>query len=827
LNKSAAVIILILCSSLLFASPDLFEMAKFFEFDAKLAITDDFGRYTSTRKGRPSVRFITKGDAGISSVLVIAEEDIYGLCSERIDRYIQDIEQYGGYSAILYTVSRSVAPEDIKTIISGHYYNDEITGVVLFGDVSTAWYEIADDFKSFGYALFPIDLYYMDMDGVWIDSDSNGIYDINEGNVEPEIWIGRIHTGTMHLLGSEEYLLNLYLDRNHQYWTGQIPLNDRIGLTYTDRDWSGGYDMKHDIILLCGVENHESYEWDDGYFSKPDYLTRIGNNAYGMIQFACHSGWDSHHMTDQPIIYCPEIFNVPPDALAYNLFCCSGCRWTAPSENDYGYLGGAYVFNADDSDTLFAVGSTKTGSMLGFSKYYWPLGEGKSNGEAFKEWWIDLVGPEHDDGEKSWFYGMTIVGDPLVRLNSQSNTHFSSGDGTQENPYLVETPNQLYFMRYYPGNSFRQNSHIDMNIPFFTEGDGWWPIGEMYNPFIGNYDGNNYHIQNLVINRPGTAFNGFFGYVENSNLKNIVIKNASIDGRMATAGITGAAENSNLQDCYVYDSNITGTMWVGGIAGNVKGSTITGSYSCAEISGASYRTGGLAGTITDTILSDCCSSGIVKGQYYTGGLVGSSDSSLITNCYSRAKVTGDTDTGGLIGKQTGEATTVTNSYWDTESSGQTSSAGGSGRTTGQMTYPYSPDTYTGWDFAQIWDSDDTHRFNKGYPLFHTLLDFDIDLSYFNAAGTGSTASLEWGTLSERNILGFNLYRIIGKKVSPFLSFAPVLLNPELIEGQGGVEIPAEYLFEDSIKPQGVYIYILESLSEYDIRGKWRIRLLWR
>ncbi len=825
MNKITAIILAVLFSVSFFGQDRYRELAGIFEFDAEMAIVDDYYRYRDSRKGEPFIELLRKGEPGSGTIMVITESDIYGLCSVRIDRYIQDIEEYTNYSVMFYSVSKAVSPEDIKDMISTHYYDDEISGVVLIGDVSTAWYEIENDFYEYGYTLFPMDLFYMDIDGIWTDSDSNSLYDIHEGNVDPEIWVGRIYTGTMGQLGSEEYLLNLYFDRNHEYWLGNIPITGRTGLSYTDQDWSGGDDMKHDILLIYGIEGHESIEYGDGYFSKTDYLSRIGDDSYGMIQFACHSSWSAHYMTNQPLIYSQEIFNVPPESIAYNLFCCSGCRWTAPSENDYGYLGGAYAY-ADGSNTLFAVGSTKTGSMLGFSKYYFPLGQGKINGEALKEWWINFVGPTHDASEISWFYGMTIVGDPMIRLTDETSSHFQEGDGSVENPYRINDVNQLYFMRFYKDKSFIQNADIDLDVAFCNEGTGWWPIGDLYNPFMCNFDGNGYIIKNLMVNRPESAFNGLFGYVENSVLDNIVLKNASITGMLSTAGIAGFAIDSEISRCYVYDSSINGSSSVGGIAGNARYSTISESCSKADITAVFYRSGGLVGSSKQTIITDCFSTGDVSGSLYVGGLIGLADDSEIINCFSAGSVSGDSDTGGLIGLQGDIECTVTSSYWDVQVSGQTTSQGGLGRTTSEMTYPHAPNTYIGWDFENTWVPDISPCHNEGYPVLKYLLNYEISLDYFNASGTGQTASLSWRTLSENNISGFNLYRILGKKVSPFISFAPVLLNDTLIIPQGGTGIPAEYGFIDHVKPGGKFIYVLESVSDYDFTDKWRRLLIW-
>ena len=52
--------------------------------------------------------------------------------------------------------------------------------------------------------------------------------------------------------------------------------------------------------------------------------------------------------------------------------------------------------------------------MLGFSYFYTPLLSEKVFGTALKEWWLDYVGSDHDFDETCWFYGMSIIGDPMI-----------------------------------------------------------------------------------------------------------------------------------------------------------------------------------------------------------------------------------------------------------------------------------------------------------------------------------------------------------------------------------------------------------------------------
>jgi len=51
--------------------------------------------------------------------------------------------------------------------------------------------------------------------------------------------------------------------------------------------------------------------------------------------------------------------------------------------------------------------------MLMFADFYRPLGQGKVIGDAYIDWW-KARGTNHDLGERRWYYGLTLLGDPTL-----------------------------------------------------------------------------------------------------------------------------------------------------------------------------------------------------------------------------------------------------------------------------------------------------------------------------------------------------------------------------------------------------------------------------
>ena len=361
-------------------------------------------------------------------IMVLASKKTFQNLSGRILRYCSDVNAQG-YTVELYEYS-GIDPAGLKSfLVSGR---ENLRGSVFIGNLPVAWYEVEDDYFEYGYAEFPCDLYYMDLDGAWEDLDGDGRLDSHQdgiGDREPEIFVGRIDaSGTE---GDEIDLLSLYFDRNHKYRSGGM-VALCYGLTYTEDDWSIYSDMVNDISSLYpGRYDAITAPATD----RNDYLeNRLLNVKYDFVQLACHSSSTAHYFTRNGLLVSQDIRDGPPQALAYNLFCCSALRFT-----DFNCLGKAYVFNAGRK-ALTVVGSTKTGSMLEFSYFYQAMDAGNPVGPALKEW-LRCIAP-YDIFDVFWHYGMTILGDPVLVVRPgerEIGPPVNAGGSLEENCSLLST----------------------------------------------------------------------------------------------------------------------------------------------------------------------------------------------------------------------------------------------------------------------------------------------------------------------------------------------------------------------------------------------------
>lgn len=268
---------------------------------------------------------------------------------------------------------------------------------------------------------------------------------------------------------------------------------------------------------------------------------------------------------------------------------------------------------------------------------------------------------------------------------------------------------------------------------------GWEPIGDLIDPFAGNFDGNNKTINNLYINRDTEDYVGLFG-CKNGEIENLIIKDYIVIGDQKVGGLVGKSA-SNVTNCSV-TGNATGTVVVGGLVGANSG-TITNCCASGEITGTRYL-GGLVGFNTRYIYNSYAQVDATGTDTHVGGLVGYvANGSIIRNSYAIGRIQGASKVGGLIGEteiltgsaieDTYSAGTViivgysggligvnqdTNhlnvhySYWDNEvGSAVDISSGGEGKTTNEMSQEV---TFIGWDFMDIWiiDEGDTYPYLK-------------------------------------------------------------------------------------------------------------------
>ncbi len=302
------------------------------------------------------------------------------------------------------------------------------------------------------------------------------------------------------------------------------------------------------------------------------------------------------------------------------------------------------------------------------------------------------------------------------------------GAGTQANPYIITTADELNAIRQDVSAHYRLDNDIDLTSTVAWDlGRGWEPVGSTGDPFTGTFDGAGYRIEHLAQNKPHTQNQGLFGVCQNSTIQKLIIQDSNIQGGDYSGGLTGSFDNGILH-LVSYEGVVLGGSSTGGLAGEYQGE-MRHSYTKGSVSG-SNRVGGLAGKVLPgSIISDCYSHASVRGDTIAGGFAGESAGSLYRS-YSAGMVTGASGNGGFLAQSPGSARDC---YWDTESSGQMTSAGGTGVVGKTRAEMQQQATFRHYNFFSLW------QMNGGYPEFMDLMSYPdpVDVSLSSLAGAGN------------------------------------------------------------------------------------------
>ena len=329
-----------------------------------------------------------------NSVLLIVNSGIRTSIDSALTQYISDLKHIEGYAVIVHEASGGSA-FDLKQYITEQYHalsrSKPLAGCVLIGDLPVPWYGNAVD-------KYPIDLFYMDLNGDWDDTDQDGIIDQCPVQPDPVIWIGRLAAGA--LSGDEAALLNSYFTKNHSYRNGMLNVPNRA-MAYVDDDWipKGDYGLSSayaDVTVIHDVMVTNASDYKSKLTEKYEFLHSAVHSSSSAHTFKNNYVWDGS-------VTAAEIRNINSQPVFYCIDACQAARYT---EADY--IGGWYIFSPGLG--LAFIGETKNAnSMDGPAEFYSLFGGGLCLGDAFITW-LRTRSAYHID--------RTILGDPTLKRRS-------------------------------------------------------------------------------------------------------------------------------------------------------------------------------------------------------------------------------------------------------------------------------------------------------------------------------------------------------------------------------------------------------------------------
>lgn len=219
------------------------------------------------------------------SLSILVDATLYPLVQTRLDEYVADLATMD-VPVHVDTVDGGT-PASIKAWVQSRY-DAGSKGVLFVGDIVAAWAEVSG-------SVFPCDLFYMDLDGSWMDADSDGIHESHSagvGDEGPEVFVARINAHTLQH-ATEANMVNGYFAKAHAYRTGMLTQPWR-GLEYVEEDW---YDMD---VALDHVYGARIDRQDSGYFTTgSDYLDWLDLGQH-FVQVCVHSWTQGHAFGRRP-----------------------------------------------------------------------------------------------------------------------------------------------------------------------------------------------------------------------------------------------------------------------------------------------------------------------------------------------------------------------------------------------------------------------------------------------------------------------------------------------------------------------------------------------
>ena len=162
---------------------------------------------------------------------------------------------------------------------------------------------------------------------------------------------------------------------------------------------------------------------------------------------------------------------------------------------------------------------------------------------------------------------------------------YSGGSGASEDPYLLQTTDDIQYLANQPDaweffNDWDKHFIMvnDINLAGHDINTIGWYWESSYNqPFTGVFDGNNHTLSNLVMNDPYGNSTALFGYVEGSSalIKNLHLTDVNILGAHHVGALIGKLTDGSVTNCSVENALVSGTSNTGGLLGHLDNASLT------------------------------------------------------------------------------------------------------------------------------------------------------------------------------------------------------------------------------------------------------------
>ena len=252
---------------------------------------------------------------------------------------------------------------------------------------------------------------------------------------------------------------------------------------------------------------------------------------------------------------------------------------------------------------------------------------------------------------------------------------YEGGDGTEEDPYQIATPQQLALLAQQTVDGTGSEHYYILTDDICLNDEGGtleWPMigGEVPQGspryFKGVFDGNGHTIKGMYISQYH-ILSGLFAGAEGAVIKNLTIDDSRILDGNGIGILAGHASNSIIENCCVTNCELVNSVASGGqgglLASFVAYHTSDTAYlrNCVSSNvrlgeGAVFDMGGgvvgyAHSTLGVVVVENCVNYSDMEARDYAGGVVGGGgDHLIIRGCKNYGVINGENNVGGIVGR---------------------------------------------------------------------------------------------------------------------------------------------------------------------------------
>ncbi len=273
------------------------------------------------------------------------------------------------------------------------------------------------------------------------------------------------------------------------------------------------------------------------------------------------------------------------------------------------------------------------------------------------------------------FYGLKLDDaqlDLFVKVTDGAHPNFAGGDGTADNPYVINTDKQFVGLSFYgtnPDGHFILGNDIDMSNAVWTN---------YLDNFKADLDGDNKALYNVTIGESGN--DSLFGMINGGKIDSLgvagidVAVTGSSGGMLASSATNGASITNTYVVGTLNTSNDSAQTNIGGLVGEIDGSVIDGCVVSGKIVSDASCTGGVVGSALDgsKVCNTLSTVYVDGGEGTAAGVVGTVSGAVeIKSCVFASDVKG-----AIKGNIVGDGSAGDNCYYDKQMSSVVDNANG-------------------------------------------------------------------------------------------------------------------------------------------------------